>query len=147
MFDEYYTLCPWNFSLINPYCPCQILDILQDQPQCFLSWHPSTSYYYYFFWIFIVISISFKRVHPISPFTIFIFDLRGQASLKLTFFFNTYFKLFNVLIFILSLKLFLFFSYTRGMWDLSSPTRDWACTPCAGPRSPKLTLSSWRDAL
>ena len=26
--------------------------------------------------------------------------------------------------------------WLRGMWDLSSPTRDWTCTPCAGSQSP-----------
>ena len=34
---------------------------------------------------------------------------------------------------------FFFFFFLRGMWDLSSPTRDWTHTPCIRPRG----KSSW----
>ena len=57
----------------------------------------------------------------------------------------TIFKVFIEFVTI-SLLFFVFWVFlARGMWDLSSPTRDWTCTPCIGRRS----LSHWtaRDVL
>jgi len=34
---------------------------------------------------------------------------------------------------------YVFIFWSPGMWDLSSPTRDWTCTPCSG----RLSLNHW----
>ena len=50
----------------------------------------------------------------------------------------TIFKVFIESVTILLLFYVLFF-WPRDMWDPSSPTRDWTCTPCIGKRS----LNHW----
>ena len=46
----------------------------------------------------------------------------------------TIFKVFIEFVTVLLLFYVLVF-WPRGMWDLSSPNRDWTCTPCIGRRS------------
>ena len=45
--------------------------------------------------------------------------------------FKKNFKVFIEFVTIL-LLLYVVFFWPRGLWDLSSPTRDWTCTPCIG---------------
>ena len=62
-------------------------------------------------------------------------------------YFNFFFKIFlmwtNFKVFIEFVTILLLFYvlvfWSRGMWDLSSPTRDWIGTPCIGRRS----LNHW----
>ena len=50
----------------------------------------------------------------------------------------TIFKVFIEFVTIL-LLIFVLVFWPQDMWDLSSPTRDWTCTPCIGRRS----LNHW----
>ena len=50
----------------------------------------------------------------------------------------TIFKVFIEFITIL-LLFYVFFFWSQGTWDLSSPTKDWTCTPCIG----KWSLNHW----
>ena len=69
----------------------------------------------------------------------------AQLSLTVCVFCEDFFFLmwtiFKVLIeFVTILLLFyVLISWPRGVWDLSSPTRDWTCTPCLG----RWSLNQW----
>ena len=64
------------------------------------------------------------------PFSIFFFLFFLFFPLR---FFDDCFKVFIEFVTILLVLCFAF--CLQGMWDLSSPTRDWTCTPCSGRQS------------
>ena len=61
--------------------------------------------------------------------------------------FLLFFKIFKVFIEFLTILLLLYFVFfwPQGLWDLSSPTRDWTCTPGIGRWS--LNLWTTREVL
>ena len=56
-----------------------------------------------------------------------------------TFLFFKVFIEFVIILLLFYVMVFFFFFKLRGMWDLSSPTRDQTCTPCTG----KGSLDHW----
>ena len=70
---------------------------------------------------------------------ILVFSPHNAKGFLFFFFFKTYFdvdhfKVFLEFVTILFLGFFFFF-WPWGMWDLSSPARDWTCSPCIGRQS------------
>ena len=58
-------------------------------------------------------------------------NLFSFRTLKVIFFWKVFIK-FVTMLFLFAVLVF----WPRGMWDLSSPTRDGNCTPCIGKKSP-----------
>ena len=80
-----------------------------------------------YYWLSFFLSGLYKVSPNFSSFFFFLFFDVGH-SLKVFIEFVTVLLLFYVLVF-----------WPRGMWDLSSLTRDWTCPPCIGRRS----LNCW----